>query len=68
MLPVQRKRSRDPSDSTEMVAARRRFLEAGHYQSIADAVSRAVLAEAPPPILLRCFDVGCGEGYYLSWP
>jgi 23S rRNA m(1)G-745 methyltransferase (EC 2.1.1.51) len=31
LLPVQNKRSLDPGDSKEMVAARRRFLEAGHY-------------------------------------
>ena len=30
LLPVQKKRSRDPGDSKEMVAARRRFLNAGH--------------------------------------
>ena len=29
LLPVQHKRSRDPGDSKEMVAARRRFLTAG---------------------------------------
>jgi len=43
LLPVQQKRSRDPGDSKEMVAARRRFLNAGHYEPIAAAVSRAVL-------------------------
>ena len=48
LLPVQNKRSRDPGDSKEMVAARRRFLEVGHYQPIADAVARAVLAAAVP--------------------
>ena len=65
LLPVQQKRSRDPGDSKEMVAARRRCLEAGGYQPIADAVSRAVLAEAAPQEPLACLDAGCGEGYYL---
>ncbi|MFM9270471.1 putative RNA methyltransferase [Halomonas elongata] len=65
LLPVQNKRSRDPGDSKEMVAARRRFLEAGHYQPIAEAVSRAVLADAPAGASLSCLDAGCGEGYYL---
>ncbi len=46
LLPVQNKRSLDPGDSKEMVAARRRFLEAGHYQPIADAVAQAVLQAA----------------------
>jgi 23S rRNA (guanine745-N1)-methyltransferase len=65
LLPVQHKRSRDPGDSKEMVAARRRFLEAGHYQPIAEAVSRAALAGLAPDAAFSCLDAGCGEGYYL---
>ena len=65
LLPVQNKCSRDPGDSKEMVAARRRFLEAGHYKPIADAVAQAVLAGAVPGRTLTCLDAGCGEGYYL---
>lgn len=65
LLPVQNKRSRNPGDSKEMVAARRNFLNGGFYQPIADAVNRAVLAEAPDEGTLSCLDAGCGEGYYL---
>ncbi|MES3006650.1 MAG: methyltransferase domain-containing protein [Pseudomonadota bacterium] len=69
LLPVQNKRSRDPGDSKEMVAARRRFLGAGCYLPIAAAVSRAVLrnfrTDAAPGAILSCLDAGCGEGYYL---
>ena len=65
LLPVQNKRSLDPGDSKEMVAARRCFLEAGHYKPIADAVAQAVLADAVPGRTLTCLDAGCGEGYYL---
>lgn len=65
LLPVQQKRSRDPGDSKEMVAARRRFLNAGAYQPIAAAVSRAVLADLPTGATASCLDAGCGEGYYL---
>jgi len=65
LLPVQQKRSRDPGDSKEMVAARRRFLNAGGYQPIAAAVGRAALADLPPQATLSCLDAGCGEGYYL---
>jgi len=65
LLPVQHKRSRDPGDSKEMVAARRRFLMAGFYQPIAAAVSRAVLADLPADAAISCLDAGCGEGYYL---
>jgi 23S rRNA (guanine745-N1)-methyltransferase len=65
LLPVQNKRSLDPGDSKDMVAARRRFLNAGHYQPIAAAVSRAVLADLPSGAPLACLDAGSGEGYYL---
>lgn len=65
LLPVQKKRSRDPGDSKEMVSARRRFLQAGVYQPIAGAVSRAILADAPGTGRVSCLDAGCGEGYYL---
>ncbi|MDP2882037.1 MAG: methyltransferase domain-containing protein [Azonexus sp.] len=65
LLPVQQKRSRDPGDSKEMVAARRRFLNAGYYEPIAAAVSRAVLTELPAGATISCLDAGCGEGYYL---
>ena len=66
LLPVQNKRSRDPGDSKEMIAARRRFLAAGFYQPIAAAVSRVVLADLPADASISCLDAGCGEGYYLG--
>lgn len=50
-----------PGDTPDALAARRRFLGAGHYAPIAMALSRAV-GEPDGPVL----DVGCGEGYYLS--
>ena len=65
LLPVQDKRSRDPGDSKEMVAARWRFLESGAYEQIAAAVSQAVIADLPPTPVFSCLDAGCGEGYYL---
>ncbi|MFG6666108.1 putative RNA methyltransferase [Halomonas sp. HNIBRBA4712] len=65
LLPVQQKRSADPGDSKAMVAARQRFLSAGYYQPVADAVSAATLEDAPEGEPLACLDAGCGEGYYL---
>ena len=69
LLPVQDKASRDPGDSKEMVAARRRFLETGAYEPIAEALGAAVLASlarraATQPITV--LDAGCGEGFYLD--
>lgn len=60
LLPVQQKHSREPGDSTEMVVARREFLQAGHYQRLGDAAVQ-FLAPLQAQSLL---DTGCGEGYY----
>ncbi|MGM0614367.1 MAG: putative RNA methyltransferase [Pseudomonadota bacterium] len=69
LLPVQQKRSQDPGDSKAMVAARQRFLQTGHYQPVAEAISRylAVWADKQPSGAegFSCLDAGCGEGYYL---
>lgn len=65
LLPVQNKRSLDPGDSKLMVAARQRFLNAGHYQPIARAVAQWVLGGTAEGEHLSCLDAGCGEGYYL---
>lgn len=65
LLPVQNKKSRDPGDSKEMVAARRRFLQESHYRLIAEATARAVLADIPQGSSVAVLDAGCGEGYYL---
>lgn len=49
-------------DSAEMVAARRAFLDAGHYRTLADCLGQ-IVAETKPRVVA---DFGCGEGYYLS--
>ena len=70
LLPVQRKRSKEPGDSGEMLQARRRFLEAGYYRPLVETIV-ALLPYAPGRQLL---DIGCGEGYYTrqlqssGWP
>ncbi len=67
LLPVQQKRSTDPGDSKAMVAARQRFLAAGEYAPIAEALSQAVMSHADQTQAETycCLDAGCGEGYYL---
>lgn len=50
-----------PGDTPDALAARRRFLGAGHYAPIAAALAHAVRVPDGPML-----DVGCGEGYYLS--
>ncbi|WP_435631532.1 23S rRNA (guanine(745)-N(1))-methyltransferase [Carnimonas bestiolae] len=62
LLPANRKHSRAPGDEKGMVQARRRFLEAGHYQPLA-AYLREQSADLAPQRLL---DIGCGEGYFTA--
>lgn len=62
LLPVQHKKSKDPGDSSEMMQARRAFLDAGHYQSLRDEICQLLTKFAPKTLL----DIGCGEGYYTA--
>ncbi|MDX1558594.1 MAG: methyltransferase domain-containing protein [Marinobacter sp.] len=65
LLPVQKKRTLDPGDSKEMVAARQRFLNAGFYTKIAEAVSEKALQSLPGEGTGSVLDAGSGEGFYL---
>jgi len=65
LLPVQNKKSREPGDSAAMVEARRRFLDAGHYQAIAERVNALALQHLSAGAAC-VVDAGCGEGYYLA--
>ena len=65
LLPVQKKRSLEPGDSKEMVAARQRFLNNGFYKKIADVVSELALHSLPGDGTASVLDAGSGEGYYL---
>jgi 23S rRNA (guanine745-N1)-methyltransferase len=66
MLPP---RTRVTGDTAPMLAARARFLDAGHYSPIVDALVTALAlagattrkSESP----LRILDAGCGTGHYL---
>lgn len=58
------------ADSAEMVAARHRFLEAGHYSGLAEAVAQAAARslqrrslQGPDALVL---DAGTGTGHYLK--
>ena len=68
LLVVQHKASRDPGDSKDMVAARRRFLEAGHFAPIAERMFNTVrdCVLAATGGVFNIVDAGCGEGYYLD--
>ncbi|OOV86576.1 putative RNA methyltransferase [Oceanospirillum linum] len=68
LLPVQKKKSKDPGDSKEMIQARQRFLQAGLYQPISDQLNQLVSEqlELSGTDGVTILDAGCGEGYYLS--
>lgn len=63
LLPVQQKNSKSPGDNPAMIAARRAFLTAGHYQPLAEAIA----ALLPLPAHATLLDIGCGEGYYSHY-
>jgi 23S rRNA (guanine745-N1)-methyltransferase len=71
LLPS-RKLPRLAGDSAEMVRARQRFLERGHYERLSDALNELAageLVERPEPARpsAHCvIEVGCGPGYYLG--
>jgi 23S rRNA (guanine745-N1)-methyltransferase len=63
LLQPQDRRSKNPGDSKEAVAARRRFLDAGYEQPLLAAIIE-MLRETPAPS--PALDTGCGEGYHLG--
>jgi 23S rRNA (guanine745-N1)-methyltransferase len=65
LLQVQDRRSNEPGDSSEVVAARRRWMKSGR----AAPLGEALLAEARALGIgsdSRVLDVGCGEGSFLG--
>jgi 23S rRNA (guanine745-N1)-methyltransferase len=61
LLQPQDSRSRNPGDSADAVAARRRFLDAGHGETFLKA-----MIECVPGNPETTLDAGCGEGYHLD--
>ena len=55
------------ADTSEMVAARERFLVAGHYNLLLDALEQAIATQdasmGEHPVLI---DTGAGPGWYLA--
>lgn len=62
LLQPQDRRSRTPGDTPEAVAARRRFLDAGHAEPLVRAIVDALPLTADDALL----DAGCGEGHHLA--
>ena len=66
LMPAHHKRSTDPGDNKEMMQARRRFLEAGHYDPMRDQIA-VLCAQALQGSQHQLLDIGCGEGYYTTY-
>lgn len=66
LLLANQKRSKQPGDSREMITARREFLQAGHYQPLAECLTRIASRCADDRSSFKLLDVGCGEGYYSA--
>jgi 23S rRNA (guanine745-N1)-methyltransferase len=65
LLPSRKKLSATVGDSREMLAARARFLEAGHFAPLADGVAN-VAAEAAGERAGAIAEVGSGTGHYIG--
>lgn len=78
LLPVQQKNSKAPGDSQMSIDARKRFLNAGHYQPLQALICQKMMgllaqnALRSEPIAkpnnkpINWLDIGCGEGYYTQ--
>ncbi|MBL4795409.1 MAG: methyltransferase domain-containing protein, partial [Pseudomonadales bacterium] len=72
LVPVQSKRSKEPGDNKDMVAARKRFLNKGFYQPISEGLNKLIgqqistLPKEDSQSTLQILDLGCGEGYYTA--
>ena len=74
LLPVQQKKSKAPGDSQASIEARKRFLNAGHYQPLqalicqkmAELLVKDELLSKQTSKPVNWLDIGCGEGYYTQ--
>ena len=63
LLPVQRKKSKEPGDSKGMISARSDFLAADYYQPLAHKIAQ-LIEHKQSDQQFTMLDIGCGEGYY----
>jgi 23S rRNA (guanine745-N1)-methyltransferase len=62
LLQPQERHSKQPGDTAEAVAARRRLHDRGVTQPLLDAIAEMLEAHARDVVL----DAGCGDGFYLG--
>lgn len=66
LLPVNKKSSKNPGDSKEMVEARSNFLKTDYYLPIITKINTFIKTNIVPNTQINILDAGCGEGYYLN--
>jgi 23S rRNA (guanine745-N1)-methyltransferase len=72
LFPPQHRTRGIEGDTAEMLRARRRFLESGHFRPLRDLLAEKVAAildrpaSAVSPQSRHVLEVGCGEGYYVG--
>lgn len=69
LLPSQHKSRGIEGDVRDMLEARRRFLDAGHFAPLddaLDAVLGCILAARAPGTPAAVVETGCGEGHYIG--
>ncbi|HXH38970.1 MAG TPA: methyltransferase domain-containing protein [Thermoanaerobaculia bacterium] len=62
LLQPQERRSKQPGDAAEAVAARRRLHDRGVTAPLLDAIAEMVIVAGGDDVL----DAGCGDGFYLG--
>jgi 23S rRNA (guanine745-N1)-methyltransferase len=68
LLLSQNKKSKQPGDTTEMVASRREFLDKGYYEALCSefiSIANALAIKDKSKSFHYC-DLACGEGYYTQ--
>ncbi|MDB1123378.1 23S rRNA (guanine(745)-N(1))-methyltransferase [Vibrio algarum] len=65
LIPANKKRSKNPGDNSEMMQARRRFLNNGHYAKLQQKITQ-ICKEKLIDTNYQILDIGCGEGYYTN--
>ena len=66
LLLSNKKQSKEPGDSVEMMRSRRAFLQGGSYDRMADAANAAVAEIVAGRTGAQIADLGCGEGVFTA--
>lgn len=66
LLLANKKNSKNPGDSKEMIVSRNNFLKKGYYKNLSEAINETVKKYVDVEQRISIFDSGCGEGYYLD--